>query len=359
MAREWDEFWTVPYRQPPVPGRKKWFDTFLRVLGGGRVLPYRIDDWFDDSTILPVRKLADRLNPDIVLVEYVFVSKILDAFGSDVLKILDTHDVFGGRDQLYYKNNMAPLWFYTSEEEEKKGVDRAGIILAIQPQEAEYFKKISGKKVLVVGHLIRPLESEGTKPTLPPRLLFVGSTNHSNIDGIQWFLQNVFGIIREKSPEIELDVVGDIADSLEPSAGMNLQGTVGELTPFYKKASVVINPLQFGTGLKIKSVEALAMKRPLVTTPNGATGIEEWAGRAFLCAETPDEFAAAILQIINSEELRDTLENGAEEFTMLYNQEAFSPLEEAIDSFLSERRGSSISDDQNITQSVNSKEAYP
>jgi succinoglycan biosynthesis protein ExoO len=227
--------------------------------------------------------------------------------------------------------------------------------LAIQPQEAEYFKKISERKVLTVGHLIRPAESKHVEPTFPPRLLFVGSSNNSNIDGVQWFLENVFGILQNKYSGIVLDVVGDIADSLEPAVSMNLLGTVEDLTPFYQKASVVINPLQFGTGLKIKSVEALAMKRPLVTTPNGATGIEEWAGRAFLCAETPEEFADAILQIINLAELQDTLQKGAEEFTALYNQQAFSPLKEEIDIYLRERSKISGSNNEEKSQPNNSK----
>ena len=105
-------------------------------------------------------------------------------------------------------------------------------------------------------------------------------------------------------------------------------------------ASVVINPLQFGTGLKIKSIEALAMKRPLVTTPNGATGLEEWADRAFLCARTHDEFAEAIIQIFKSNELRSKLKKETEMFNLIYNQNAIEPLIKEIDIFLDNRHRS-------------------
>jgi len=337
MGKQWDSFRKIPYQQPSTPKKKKWFDTFARFLGRKHVLPFKIDDWFDESIIPSVRNISTSLEPDIVIVEYVYVSKIFCLFGNNVLKILDTHDVFGGRDQLYFQINKRPLWFYTSEAEEKRGVDRADIILAIQPREAEYFKKLSEKKVLTVGHLIKSVELGDPKPTFPPRLLFVGSSNPSNLDGIKWFLENVFESLRKKSSGIELDIVGNVGDFIEPHPGLNLLGTVEDIAPFYQNASVVINPLQFGTGLKIKSVEALAMKRSLVTTPNGATGIEEWIDQAFLCAETPDEFAAAILQIINSRELRKTLAKGAEEFINVYNQKAFSPIKKEIDAFMSMR----------------------
>jgi len=299
MGKKWDSFWQIPYRQPSIPKIKKWHDSFAKLLGLKRVLPYKIDDWFDKSILPNVRDISANLKPEIVLVEYVYVSKILDLFGTDVLKILDTHDVFGERAQLYFQRNKQPSWFYTSENEEKKGVDRADIILAIQSNEAEYFNRISNKKVLLVGHLAKMAEFSEPQLILPPRILFVGSSNPSNIDGLTWFLDNVFKILREKISEIEFDVVGNVGDFIKNTPVFNLHGIVKELASFYKNAWVVINPLQFGTGLKIKSIEALAMKRPLVTTPNGATGVEDWAGRAFLCANTPEEFAAAILKIIN------------------------------------------------------------
>jgi len=342
MERHWDGFWKIPYRLPPVPWLKRWHDFFSRAVGRKRVLPFGVDDWFDGAVAQSVREIAERLKPDIVMVEYVFISKIFQLFDRNVLKILDTHDVFGGRDRMFFQNNLHPQWFYTSEIEEKKGVDRADVILAIQPQEEAYFRKLSGKKVLTVGHLIRPAEAAGTEPALPPRLLFVGSSNHVNLEGIKWFIENVFGILRGRSPDIELDIVGNAANFIEPAPGLNLLGKVEDLTPFYKKASVVINPLRFGTGLKIKTVEALAMKRPLVTTRVGAAGIEEWSERAILCAEEPDKFADAILRIIDSRELRDTLEKGAGEFSSSYNYEAFSPLQNEIELFLNEKRQSPL-----------------
>lgn len=334
MASIWDGFFPIPYQRPRDRWLKRQYDKWAKRLGVHRVIPYRIDDWYYPGMTDVLREIRKKVEPDVVLVEYVFMSKAMECFGPDTLKILDTHDVFGNRARLFFKNNKRPMWFYTSEDEEKKGVERADLILAIQSREAEYFKNLTKNRILTVGHLITPGETGAIQTPFPPRLLFVGSSNHSNIDGINWFLEHVFSILQEQYPRIELIVVGTVCNLIKKSPGVHLAGTVGDLAPYYKNASVVINPLQFGTGLKIKSLEALAMKRPLVTTPNGATGIEEWSDRAFLGAETPSEFSTAILQIINSEEIRDKLQKGAGEFIFSYNQQAFAPLLKEIDVFL-------------------------
>ena len=326
MADTWDRFFSIEYKRPKDRWLKQKYDKWAVRLGYKKVFPYRIDDWYPQEVSIRLKEIGKEVKPDVVLVVYAFFSKALDCFDSNVLKILDTQDVFGGREKLFFNSDMKPTWFYTTEEEEKKGVERADIIMAIQPQEAEYFKKLTPKKVLTVGHIIKVAEPDETKLASPPRLLFVGSSNPSNRNGMKWFLDNVFNMLQEKVPGIELDVVGKACQFIKQAPGLNLLGSVENLNQFYQNASVVINPLQFGTGLKIKSLEALAMKKPLVTTPNGATGIEEWAGRSFLCAETPEEFAEAVMQIINSRDLRDKLKKGAGEFISKYNQNVLDPL---------------------------------
>ena len=337
MEKQWDGFTRISWDRPKLSSHKRLYDFFAKIFGRKCLLPYGIDDWFDSSIIPQIQKLSVDVTPDIVIIEYVFLSKIFDYLDKRVLKILDTHDVFGGRDRLFLQNNLYPQWFYTSEEEEKKGVDRADIILAIQAQEAEYFKKISERKVLTVGHLAKPTTGGGNCDSVyPPRLLFVGSSNPSIIDGIGWFLENVFEILLEKKLGIELNIIGSVTERLEVEAGtcINLLGTVDNVTPFYMQSAVVINPLQFGTGLKIKTIEAITMQCPLVTTSIGAAGVENWSGRAFLCADTPREFAAAIFQIIYSKELRDNLRRGAAEFTAANTSKAILPLVKELDGML-------------------------
>jgi len=272
----------------------------------------------------------------VVLVEYVFLSKALTFFGSDILKILDTHDVFGDRHRMYMANGMAPHWFYTTVAEEQKGLARADVVVAIQPGEAAYFTRMNAKKVITVGHLSTVPSVSPTEP-LPNRLLFVGSANQINVAAARWFIAEVFPLLQRAVPDIELEIVGACASQIEPVAGLLLTGQVDELAPCYRRARVVVNPVRFGTGLKIKTVEAFAYGKPLVTTSAGAAGLISEQELPCAVADTPQDFSACILNFFDSEELSKKTGRAALEFAGSYNRQALAPLLAEIDNWMARR----------------------
>ena len=102
---------------------------------------YKIDDWYDDSVNTKLIEISQSIKPDVVIVEYVFFSKALECFDSKILKVIDTHDIFANRHEIYLKNNQTPKWFSTTTKQENLGLKRADVILAIQKKEADLFKK--------------------------------------------------------------------------------------------------------------------------------------------------------------------------------------------------------------------------
>jgi glycosyltransferase involved in cell wall biosynthesis len=82
----------------------------------------------------------------------------------------------------------------------------------------------------------------------------------------------------------------------------------------YASAHVVINPQVSGTGLKIKSVEAISAGCAVVMNAAGADGIEEGIGTAFLVAADWAEFARDVLRILADDALRLSLERSASRF---------------------------------------------
>jgi glycosyltransferase involved in cell wall biosynthesis len=83
---------------------------------------------------------------------------------------------------------------------------------------------------------------------------------------------------------------------------------------YYKSIDIAINPVLYGSGLKIKTVEAIAYGIPLVTTSAGAQGLHEESGRSFLLADTPEAFAAAICRLAASSDLRCQLSTQSRSF---------------------------------------------
>jgi glycosyltransferase involved in cell wall biosynthesis len=81
-------------------------------------------------------------------------------------------------------------------------------------------------------------------------------------------------------------------------------GTLEDLRPCYARASLAVAPIFWGSGVRIKILDALAYGLPLVTTAQGAEGIALVEGQSALFAEQPAAFAGAILRLLNDRALR-------------------------------------------------------
>ena len=155
--------------------------------------------------------------------------------------------------------------------------------------------------------LLSPPCSDVTEST-PMRLLFVGNINYyPNKKGILHFVESVFPIIKGRIPTIELDIVGlckdpDTRSKLDSADGVNVRGFVDNLQGEYQNCRAVIVPLYHGTGTSIKFIEAVMMKRPIVSTPMGARGFDSCfqANQHYLLADSDQEFADQVVSLLSS-----------------------------------------------------------
>lgn len=271
----------------------------------------------------PVRDVIDAVAPDVVMVEYVYLSRLLTLVSPGVLKILDTHDVMSGRHEKMIAAGHVPRWFSCTPEEEARGLERADIVVAIQDQEREFFSQITQRRVVTVGHLVPNRRSESTV-TVGHNLLFVGTGNPPNVDAIGWFIKQILPKLTSNFPELRLVLVGKICDHVPDTPHCVKYGRVDDLAAVYDEADVVLNPVRFGTGLKIKSIEALGYAKPLVTTPVGAEGMEPGAGSAFLLARDEIEFADCVKRLLSDKELYEKVCAVAHEFVLHWNRKHLS-----------------------------------
>ncbi len=159
MAECWGEErctfldYQLPHRRYTIPQRLRL--RLAKALGRQHVVPYGIDDWRCNLLVRDLRKLADRIKPSCVLVEYVFYSHLFDCFDRSVLKVLDTHDIVAGRPAVPLKQGREPEWFYTTRSQEAIGINRADYIVAIRETERSYFLGLTRKPVCTVGHMVK------------------------------------------------------------------------------------------------------------------------------------------------------------------------------------------------------------
>ena len=155
----------------------------------------------------------------------------------------------------------------------------------------------------------------------------IGSNNHINVQAIQWFIDEVLPIIRWEIPEASLSVAGAAADSINNQDGVHLLGRVKDLADVYGNAKVIINPMRFGTGLKIKTLEALGHGCPVVTTSIGAEGLEDGSGTALKVADAPKEFAQEVIKLLQDQVAAEKLGNEGLAYIRKVNQEITDRLE--------------------------------
>ncbi|MEO0456091.1 MAG: glycosyltransferase family 4 protein [Cyanobacteria bacterium P01_A01_bin.114] len=328
MFRDWGaDYHPIPYQSPITKSKarlsKRLDARILRrvkaFLGDDPRYNFQVDDWYDPGIDSYLAELAAKLQPDIVIAEYVFFSKGLDCFGPQTLKVIDTHDVFSNRYQLYLKKNQPPRWFSTSEREEIKGLRRADVVFSIQDQEASFFaSRLQRQKVIAVGHFIDLVPPQPRAQT--NKLLFVGSSNPINVQGVKYFLDHVFNAIIEQLPGIQLILGGGVCEGVPAHRNCLKIGRIENLEAHYLNADLVINPVLFGTGLKIKNIEALGFSKPLVTTSAGAAGLEDGIGQAFSVADTPQAFASTIVRLLANRMEYQTLAKNAFEFAQRWQE---------------------------------------
>jgi hypothetical protein len=257
MEADWDYFHPVPYA--PADMSPTGDDS------------YRIDDWYDPAVTRAAADLNRRWHFHAVLTNYVWFSRILTAFPSSVLKILDTHDVFGDRDRRFRDAGLVPEWFFTTPAEEAQGLFRADIVLAIQDEEAALFRAAGHNDVRVIGHAPGRRQR---RSRCHPETVCVGYLASGNPLNRRSLAELATHLPVSGVPGLRFVVAGSICDGLSEQPGpFERLGRVDTLDDFYDCVDVVVNPMSFGTGLKIKSVEAIFQGVPLLATKPAMVGL--------------------------------------------------------------------------------------
>ncbi|MDV6344902.1 glycosyltransferase family 4 protein [Nitrosomonas sp. Is37] len=262
MSSSWDYFHTLPC---DLPNTEKTLGDF-----------YGIDDWYDPRLGEFAEELHRRWNFDMVWVNYVWFSAVLDSLPDTVFKIIDTHDVFGDRHLRFTEIGLEPEWFYTTIDEERFGLARAHQIIAIQDEEEAYFKRIlKGTKtqVTTIGHIIPPRLSFRNHMNDKLTIGYLGSGNPFNVSSLKAFADALQSV-----PEIHQNyrfvLAGTICDKIKELPPFEILGRIDDLDDFYHSVDIVINPMKSGTGLKIKTLEALSYGLPFWGSESSLLGID-------------------------------------------------------------------------------------
>jgi glycosyltransferase involved in cell wall biosynthesis len=148
----------------------------------------------------------------------------------------------------------------------------------------------------------RPKLEPITKAHFPPRLGFVGLCTYApNLEGVRWFLENVWPRIRTAVPGVRFRLVGKDSERALNSEALDVDalGWVADPTAEIASWSAMVIPIRFGGGTRVKVADAFSRKCPVVSTRLGAFGYDVEHGRELLLADDPAAFAAACVSLIH------------------------------------------------------------
>ena len=228
-----------------------------------------IDDWCPDALCAAVRALHVQRRYDAVLVNYVWMSRVL-TYLDDTFRILDTHDLFGNRQAISLAAGLEPRWFFTSLEEEDRGFRRADLAIGIQDHETQTIRRRVPVETVTVGHSMAPyFLTDFEERTAIAQFGYFGSGN-------PWNRRCVEALDAALGAETRLTwlLAGSLLrEPLRLTSAPYILGIVDKPEEFYAIVDCVINPMIGGTGLKIKTVEALAYGKPVIGTVDAFQGM--------------------------------------------------------------------------------------
>ncbi len=220
-------------------------------------------------------------------------------------------------------------------EKKKRAIDQSGMRPGLLYDYAEYFRlrrletSVHGPQCEVVvcskeqkvklgdGPAIHIIPNgvdlpDGPEPAEPQpvdaSMIFCGCMSYGpNIDAVLFFCREILPLVHLQRPDAVLFIVGKdppaSVRSLSDGKRVVVTGRVPEVAPFYRKASLAVCPVRYGSGTRIKILDAFAFRKPVVSTTIGAEGIAARPGENILLADDPEQFASACVSVLNDQAL--------------------------------------------------------
>lgn len=263
--------------------------------------------YYSDRTMTDrVAKAVKEWQPDLILCHLIRMFQHCEGHGVPVLCEF-TDALSHSYSRIERARNLRELLLKYMEKDrilkyEMYVLERAAAAVLVTERDRRYFGAHENLHVIHFGVRIPP-DRRGTpnRTTLPPNarsILFVANMrSDSNRKAARWLVDRVWPFVRRLDRGIILEIVGPGPQRFLRSLsgeGVRVRGRVAELESFYACASLAVCPVQFGTGVQTKILEALGEGVRVVTTPNGAGGLSPALEHMVGVESSPSAFARSI-----------------------------------------------------------------
>lgn len=279
---------------------------------------------YSDEMQALLNKLTDQSDFELIQVEFPPLCQF--EYRSDAKRIMDAHNVeYDNFYRMYKLEKSIPRKFFYKREyqkfynEEIKLASKQDAVFTTSDRDKEIFQgHLPDMPIHVVPNGVdTKFFTPSTEQTKPNTLVFTGMMGYvPNSDGILYFIESVLPIIRKQVPDIKLYVVGkNPPQSILDKASNNIivTGFVDDVRPYVHRSEVYIVPLRMGGGTRLKVLEALSMKKPVVTTSIGCEGIDVVHDTHAVITDDARNFAESVIKLLkDKKEAKRLSDNGYE-----------------------------------------------
>ena len=273
-----------------------------------------------------IKYLMQKNNYDLIFIDGIS----MDVYGANINhhnKIISLHDSLSLLYLSFYNNSnkiLDKIYYkfcsYVYKKKELSILNNYKKCLFVSQKDIDHLKSKSSftiNNTYVVPNGVnqelidKPWENKNHKYSI----VFTGVMDYKpNVDGVLFFVEKIFPLILNKYPNAIFSVVGknptrEIQDL--KSSNIRVTGFVDDISEYITNCSVYVSPLVSGAGLKNKILEAMALKKPIVSTSISLDGINVVNGIHVLCEDNPIEFAESVCLLLMDDKIRSKLVKNA------------------------------------------------
>ena len=280
----------------------------IKTLFSGK--PLQVGYFFNASSAKKIHMLIEEYKPDHLFCQLIRVAEYVK--GIPIPKTLDYQDVFskGVERRLatspFYLKPFLKIEYNRLLQYEHDAFEAFDNKIIISEPDRDLIPHPDRNKIVVVANgvdtdFFRPIQAVKNYD-----LVFTGNMGYPpNIKSAEFLVNEILPEILPHKPGLRLLIAGaspHLRVMVLQSKHVDVSGWVPDMRDCYASAHIFIAPMQIGTGLQNKLLEAMAMKIPCISSPLAFQALNAQDGEDILVAQTPKEYAAHILMLLNNPE---------------------------------------------------------
>ena len=281
--------------------------------------PLQVGYFFNSSSAKIIHALIDEYKPDHLFCQLIRVASYVK--GIPIPKTLDYQDVFskGVERRLatspFYLRPFLKIEYNRLLRYEHDAFEDFDNKIIISAPDRDLIPHPRRNEIVVVANGVDTGFFSPIEAVKDYDLVFTGNMGYPpNIKSAEFLVNEILPMVLAHKPGLRLLIAGanpHLRVLALKSSQVNVSGWVPDMRTCYARARVFIAPMQIGTGLQNKLLEAMAMKIPCITSPLAFQALNACEGEDILVAKTPEEYAAHILMLLgNPEKSTEIAQNG-------------------------------------------------